>query len=78
MHISRSAKLFQERRIPADQLTLRLPGPRSNFDANRVHFLPLSPPYPIPDVLHAEQRNAPDNAHTSVWPWPTGSVTLSG
>lgn len=78
MQLSRSLRLFQERRIPQDRMTMRLPGPRLDMQQNLVHSIPLTAPYPLPAVLAIEQRSTPDTGHTGIWPWPAGSVTLTG
>lgn len=67
--LSQSAKLFQERRIPGDRVTRRLPTPRTNLSQNLVHSIPLAPPYPTPDVLQQEGRHPPDAGETQPWPW---------
>ncbi len=74
--LSRSAKLFQERRIPQDRTTRRLPSPRSNFDRNKVHQLPLSPPYPTTTVLQREGGHPPDAGLTQPWPYGELEITL--
>ena len=68
--LSRSAKLFQERRLPDDRLTRRRPGPRMNVDANLVRHLPLSPPLPLVEILRNESDGSPDQGLTV--PWPRG------
>ena len=66
--LSQSAKLFQERRIPEDRVTRRLPSPRSNLCRNRVHQIPLHPPHPWPDVLHSQGTHTTDGGMTKAWP----------
>lgn len=66
--ISQSAKLYQERRLPADRTTLRGPGPRSDFDNNLTRALPLLPPLPTPEVLQWEGNQPPDAGLTAAWP----------
>lgn len=73
--ISRSAKLFQERRIPQDRTTRRLPAPRSNLDNNKVHQIPLLPPFPTPEVLRAQGGQPPDGGLTKVWPYGEEEIT---
>ena len=73
--LCRSAKLYQERRIPGDRTTRRLPSPRSDLGQNAVHNIPFAPPYPTPDVLQAEGDHPPD-AHLTK-PWPHGERELS-
>ena len=67
--ISQSAKLFQERRIPQDRPTHRLPTPRSNLDRNRVHSIPISAPFPLPEVTYRESPEFPDAHLTQSWPF---------
>lgn len=67
--LSQSAKLYQERRDPAGRLTQRLPSPRSDFDRNLVHRIPLGPPYPTVDVLLSHDTQPPDAGLTNPWPW---------
>ena len=74
--LSKSAKLYQERRIPQDRTTRRLPSPRSDLDRNRVHSIPLSPPLPVPDALHQAGGKPPDAGHTSIWPWGQGEEDI--
>ena len=76
MQLSRSARLYQERRIPNDQLTLRRPGPRHCPAMNAVHSIPLSPPFPLPSVLRHGQQTTPDIGHTPPWPWLSGEETI--
>lgn len=67
--LSMSAKLYQERRIPAGRLTRRLPSPRADLDRNLAHRIPLEPPYPTVDALHGQGTNPPDAGETAPWPW---------
>ena len=69
--LSQSAVLFQERRIPQDRYTRRLPTIRSNLGRNLVHQIPLKPPKPWPEILHLEKDTTPDTGRTA--PWPHGS-----
>jgi len=73
--LSKSAKLFQERRIPGDRTTRRLPSPRSNLGRNLVHQLPLQPPNPTTCVLQQEGDHPPD-AHLTK-PWPHGEEEIT-
>ena len=73
--LSKSARLYQERRIPQDRTTRRLPAPRSDLGRNAVHSLPLSPPFPIPAVLQREGDHPPD-AHLTE-PWPHGEAEIT-
>ena len=68
--ISRSAVLYQERKLPQDRPTLRGPGPRSDFDRNAAHFLTMTPPLPLPEILLIEGNQPPDSGRsTLVWPF---------
>jgi len=67
--LSRSAKLFQERRVSAGRTTRRLPSPRSDLERNRARQLPLSPPYPIAAVALRERGHEPDSGLTKSWPY---------
>ena len=67
--LSRSAKLFQERRTPDGRVTRRTPTPRSNLGSNLVHQLPLKPPNPITDTLQLEGDHPPDAGPTKPWPY---------
>jgi hypothetical protein len=66
--IGRSAKLYQERRQPAFQRTLRGPGPRIYLPDNAVNHLNLEPPYANADVTQ-QACNEPDVGRTRVWPF---------
>lgn len=72
--LSMSAKLYQERRIPGDRTTRRLPTPRSNLGRNLAHQIPLKPPHPTPEVLQRENDHPPD-AHLTQ-PWPHGEEEI--
>jgi len=74
-NISKSAKLYQERRLPQDRNTRRGPGPRSNFDQNKARALPLLPPLPTTEALRAEGGNPPDDLGLTT-PWPHGSQEI--
>jgi hypothetical protein len=63
--IGQSAKLYQERRQPNVQTTMRGPGPQVYFPDNAVHHLQLEPPLPIPDLV---DRTPVDTGETQVWP----------
>ena len=75
VRISRSARLFQERRIPEDKTTRRLPSPRSVLGRNLAHQLPLQPPYPTPEALREEGRHIPVGGMTT--PWLYGTLELT-
>lgn len=74
--LSKSAKLFQERRIPKDRTTRRLPAPRANLGKNLVHRIPLKPPYPTTAVLQREGGQPPDAGLTQPWPFGEQEITL--
>ena len=65
--LSQSAKLYQERRIPADRLTRRRPGPRLNMASNLAQQIPLAAPLPLPELLQTLQTG-PDSGLTEAWP----------
>lgn len=67
--LSQSARLYQERRVPGDRTTDRLPAPRSNLDRNRVHQIPLAAPFPLPEVQQTCSTNTPDSHRTKMWPY---------
>lgn len=73
--LSRSAKLFQERRIPKDRTTRRLPSPRSNLSRNLIHQIPLTPPLPTTAVLQKEGGHPPDAGLTLPWPFGSEEIT---
>jgi hypothetical protein len=66
--IGRSAKLYQERRQPAFQCTLRGPGPRVYLPDNAVNHLNLEPPYANTQISQQE-CSQPDGGRTRVWPF---------
>lgn len=67
-HLSRSAKLYQERRIPAAQATRRMPSPRFDAEHNQVHFIPLTTPLPTAEILQDQGGHPPDAGATQPWP----------
>lgn len=73
--LSKSPKLYQERRLPDDRQTLRGPGPRSDFDNNLARALPLLPPLPLPEMLRTEGDGPPLDAGQTP-PWPHGSEEI--
>lgn len=75
MATSRSAKLYQERHDPAHRNTRRTPGPHHDLGLNAAHTLPLRPPLPTQEVLHAEGDKPPDSGLTK--PWPFGDEEIS-
>lgn len=67
--IGRSGKLYQERRQPEFQATLRGPGPQIYLADNPVHDLPLEPPYPFPQYQRRQNGDpVPDAGRTQAWP----------
>jgi hypothetical protein len=66
-NINRSAKLYQERRQPAFQKTMRSPGMQVNLDANLAHHIKLDPPFPAPDFCK-NGNPVTDTGLTQVWP----------
>jgi hypothetical protein len=68
LHISKSAKLYQERRQPEFQKTMRAPGFQANLAANLVHNLKLEPPFPQPDFCK-NGHPVTDTGRTQVWPY---------
>lgn len=68
-NIGRSGKLYQERRQPEFQATLRGPGPQIYFPDNLVHRLPLEPPFPNPQYQQSNNGTpVPDAGRTQAWP----------
>ena len=65
--LSFSAKLYQERRIPASQPTLRRPGPNLALGQSITHTLPLAPPLPLPEIVYEETRNVTPAGRTEPW-----------
>jgi len=66
--VSRSAKLYQERRQPAFQGTFRSPGLQVNLPDNAVHNLTLNPPHPSPNYC-ANGNPITDTGRTQEWPY---------
>lgn len=69
--ISKSAKLYQERRQPEIRVTLRGPGPYVDLNKNPVHTLNLEPPFPTSErgIYGFIGGSSPDSARTAVWPF---------
>lgn len=68
--ISKSAKLYQERRQAEMRQTFRGPGPYLALEQNPVHSLKLDPPLPIPETQRLNNGNPPpDTTRTTVWPF---------
>ena len=72
--LSMSARLYQERRLPLDQETLRGPGPRLDMSRAIIHTLQMAPPLPAPEALQAEDDHPPDAGKTRPWPHGTEEV----
>ncbi len=70
MTISQSGRLYQERRIPEDRLTMRGPAPQTNLSANGATNYPLVRPLPLPDLLHDVNGDPPPDAGHINKPWP--------
>ena len=66
MEISRSARLYQERKRPEFEQTRRAPGPRADLEHNLVHIVPAET---LPEVL-LDVVTQPDAGLTQ--PWPNG------
>lgn len=69
--ISRSAKLYQERRQPGIVDTLRGPGPQLYIPHNPATTLNLKPPLPVTAAVRSTNGNPPPDAGRSVV-WPFG------
>jgi len=67
-NVSKSAKLYQERRQPAFQKTMRAPGQQISPRENLVHKITLDPPFPQPDFC-ANGNPVPDTGRTQLWPF---------
>jgi len=67
--IGRTAKLYQERRMPAYMPTLRGPTPQLNLSDNPVNALPLEAPLPLTEFQY--NRKYVDGGKTL--PWPSGN-----
>jgi hypothetical protein len=68
-NLTRSAKLYQERRQPEHRNTRRHPGPHHDFGMNAAHRVPQRPPYPTISILQSQNDNEPDAGRTTPWPW---------
>lgn len=68
MEISKSARLYMERKLKKLYPTLRSPNPRINLSANPVNTLPLEPQQYNPKYLF--RSNAVDGGETKEWPNP--------
>lgn len=67
--LTKSAKLYQERRQPEHRNTRRHPGPHHDMLMNAAHSLEMRAPYPTVQTLHDEDDKPPDAGATDVWPW---------
>lgn len=73
--LTRSPKLYMERRMPSHRTTRRTPAPHLDPGIGAEHSLVLKPPYPTIDVLHAENDKPPAAALTEVWPYGSEEIT---
>jgi hypothetical protein len=73
--VTHSGKLYQERIQPDHRNTRRTPAPHHDMSINAAHSLPLLPPLPTAEVLHAEDDKPPDSGLTG--PWPHGDEEVS-
>jgi len=67
--LTKSAKLYQERRQPQHRNTRRHPGMHHDFDMNAANHLELRAPFPTIETLHIENDKPPDAGRTDIWPW---------
>lgn len=68
--IGRSAKNYQERKGPELRTTRRGPGPMWAPEQNAYRSFSLTPPLPLPALLHsAPVQDPPDGQETQVWPF---------
>jgi hypothetical protein len=74
MQISRSARLYRERKGRA--LTQRGPAPTASPDLNAIHALQLVPPLPLPGVLLTTTGSSPDRGATAIWPGGVDGETV--
>lgn len=72
--LTRSAKLYQERRMGKTRPTWRRPGPRLAIDSNEGHRFGLSPPFPLADATRSLADRPPDADTTLPWLWREESV----
>jgi len=69
-NISKSAKLYQERRQPEIRKTMRGPGPQLYLHDNPANTLKLQPPLPVTEAVRPTNGNPPPDAgRTVVWPF---------
>jgi hypothetical protein len=69
IELSRSAKMYQERRMPESRLTQRRPGSRADIGNNLANHLRMEPPAPLPEVRLMKNDQDPDAGLTQVWPY---------
>jgi hypothetical protein len=75
VEISRSAKRYQERRLPEGRSTLRGPGPQIRLSDSPISNYSLSPPLPAPELLRDELPElVVDTGLTT--PWPHGEAEI--
>lgn len=67
--ISRSAKLYQERRQEQFQPTLRGPGPQVYLPNNPVHRLTIEPPLSSQKPCSDTDIPGVDTNRTQAWPY---------
>lgn len=67
--VRKSAKIYMERRTPANQETRRLPSPRVCFSRHPVHALTVQVPYPLVDIQRDAVTQPPEGGATSIWPY---------
>ncbi len=67
--LTKSAKLYQERRDPKNRNTRRLPGLHHDFGMNAANTMPMRAPLPTIETLHIENDKPPDAGLTDIWPW---------
>lgn len=68
MEISKSARIYMERKLKTLYPTLRAPNPRLKLSDNPVNTLPLEPQQYKPKYLF--RNNAVDGGKTKEWPNP--------
>ena len=75
IRISKSAKLYMQRKAPHTQETLRSDGPRMMHGLNPARFAAVGPPIPSIAVDRALGASQPDVGATGLW--PAGEVLVS-
>lgn len=74
MLLSRSAKLYQERRQPEHRTTRRTPGLHQDVALNAARRVALHPPHPSPQRLRAAEPGCCDLPGQAAGP-PDGGLT---